>query len=91
MDGGNSMQRDQIISFLKACKMLANGCLYFVVWVNDKEYATPSIESVPVVREFLEVYDLPGFISNEKLTLALTYYRIRTSFQFLHIGWLRPN
>ena len=60
--GGNSMSRGQIISCLKACKMIDNGCLYYVGRVKDLECETPSIKSVPVVREFSEVFpnDLPG-------------------------------
>ena len=52
----------QIISFFKARKIIAKGCLYNVVRVKDLECETRSIELVPVVREFPEVFpnDLPG-------------------------------
>ena len=55
------MPRGQIISFLKACKMIAKGCLHCMMSVKDLECETPFIESVRVVREILEVFpdDLP--------------------------------
>ena len=54
--GGNSTLRGQIISCLKACKMIAKGCSYHVVRVKDLECETPSIQLVPVVREFPKVF-----------------------------------
>ena len=48
--GGNSMIKGQIISYLKACKMIAKVCLYHMVRVKDLECETPSIESLHVVR-----------------------------------------
>ena len=58
----NSMPRGQIISCLKSCMMISKGCLYHVVRVKDLECETPSIESLPLVREYPEVFpnDLPG-------------------------------
>ena len=58
----NSNPRGKIISCLKACKLIAKGCLYHIVIVMDLESEVPPIDSVPVVREFLEVFtdDLPG-------------------------------
>ena len=54
---GYSIHRGQIISCLKACKMRDKHCLYHVVRVKDLKCEIPSIESVFVVREFLEVFD----------------------------------
>ena len=53
------MPRGQIISCLKSCMMISKGCLYHVVRVKDLECETPSIESVPVLREF------PEFLPND--------------------------
>ena len=52
----------RIISFLRAKKMVSNGCLAFLAHLKDDTTQVPSIESVPVVREFLDVFpaDLPG-------------------------------
>ena len=62
LKGGNSLPRGQIISCLKAYKMVVKVCLYHVVRIKDLKCKFPSIESVPVVREFPEVFpiDLPG-------------------------------
>ena len=54
--GRNSMPRGQIISCLKASKMITKGCLYHVVKVNDLEFETTSIESVLVARKFPEIF-----------------------------------
>ena len=42
--------------------MISKGYFYYLVQVKDSLSETPTIESVPVVCEFLEVFpeDLPG-------------------------------
>ena len=47
------MPRGKIISCLKDCKIIPKGYPYHVVRVKDLKCETPSIELVPVVREFL--------------------------------------
>lgn len=56
------MPRGQIISFLKASKMIAKVFLYHVVRFKNRECETPSIETILIVREFQEVFpnDLLG-------------------------------
>ena len=51
----------RIISFLHAKKMVSKGCLAFLAHLKDDTTQVPSIESVSVVREFLDVFpaDLP--------------------------------
>ena len=51
----------QFISYLKASKMISKGYLYNLVRVKDSILETSTLESVPVVREFPEVFpdDLP--------------------------------
>ncbi|TMW96877.1 hypothetical protein EJD97_006628 [Solanum chilense] len=51
-----------IISFLRAKRMVSKGCLAFLSHVRDDTSQVPSIESVSIVREFLDVFpaDLPG-------------------------------
>ena len=88
------MPKGQKFSSLKSCKMIAKGCLYNVVRVKDLECETLSIESVLVVREFPDVFPILNFQEfhpNGKLTLALIYYPMRISFEFLHIVRLRLN
>ena len=52
----------RIISFLRAKRMVSKGCLAFLAHLRDDITQVPSIESVSVVREFLDVFptDLPG-------------------------------
>ncbi|KAH0743176.1 hypothetical protein KY290_031169 [Solanum tuberosum] len=59
---GNSIPRGKFVSYLKARKMISKGCVHHIVRVVDIESKVPSFESVPVVREFPEVFpdDLPG-------------------------------
>ena len=51
----------RFISYLKAGKMISKGYLYHLVRVKDSSLETPTLESVPVVCEFPEVFleDLP--------------------------------
>ena len=52
----------RIISFLRAKRMVSKGCLAFLAHLKDDTSKVPSIESVFIVREFLDVFpaDLPG-------------------------------
>ena len=47
---------DRFISYLKARKMISKGYLYHLVLVKDSRLETLSLESVPVVCEFPEVF-----------------------------------
>ena len=58
---GNSNPRGKIISWIKACKLIAKDYLYHIVRVRDLESEVPPIESVPIVIEFLE--ELPDDLS----------------------------
>ncbi|XP_070007886.1 uncharacterized protein [Nicotiana sylvestris] len=51
-----------VISFLKARYMAEKGCLAYLAYVRDTTTEIPVINSVPVVREFSDVFpsDLPG-------------------------------
>ena len=52
----------RIISFLRARRMVSKGCLAFLTHLRDNTSRVPSIGSVSIVREFLDVFpaDLPG-------------------------------
>ena len=52
----------RFISYLKARKMISKGYLYHLVQLQDSSSETPTLESVPLVNEFPEVflYNLPG-------------------------------
>ena len=52
----------RFISYIKARKMIFKGYLYHLIWDKDTRLETPTLELVPVVCEFPEVFleDLPG-------------------------------
>ncbi|XP_070013954.1 uncharacterized protein [Nicotiana sylvestris] len=52
----------RVISFLKAQCMVGKRCLSYLAFVRDVGAETSSIDSVPVVRDFPDVFpvDLPG-------------------------------
>ena len=52
----------RIISFLRAKRMVSKGCLDFLAHLRDDTTQVPSIESVSIVHEFLDVFpaELPG-------------------------------
>ncbi|XP_070035261.1 uncharacterized protein [Nicotiana tomentosiformis] len=51
-----------VISFLKARHMVEKGCLAYLDYVRDTTTETPGIDSVPIVREFSDVFpsDIPS-------------------------------
>ena len=50
--GRNSIPRDCIVSYLKACKMISKGFLYHIVRVQDLDSEISPIESVSLASEF---------------------------------------
>ena len=53
--------------------MIAKDCLYHVLRVEDLECENPSIETVPVVREFPEVFpnDLSGVSPEREIDFGI--------------------
>ena len=60
--GSSLAPMGRFISYLKARKMISKGYLYHLVQVKDSSFESPTLESVPVVNEFPEVFpdDLSG-------------------------------
>jgi len=52
----------RVISYFKAQRMVEKGCLSYLAFVRDVDIDTPIIDSVPVMRDFSDVFpvDLPG-------------------------------
>ncbi|XP_070035689.1 uncharacterized protein [Nicotiana tomentosiformis] len=52
----------RVISYLKANWMVGKGCLSYLAFVRDIDANTPTIDFVPIVRDFPDVFpaDLPG-------------------------------
>ncbi|WMV49990.1 hypothetical protein MTR67_043375 [Solanum verrucosum] len=59
----------KIISFLRASKLVGQGCMVYLAHLRDVIVEFPSIESIPVVSEFLEVFptDLPSIPSDRDI------------------------
>ncbi|WMV07946.1 hypothetical protein MTR67_001331 [Solanum verrucosum] len=61
-EGVYKSKQAKIISSIRARKLVEQGCLTYLAHILDVEVESPSIESIPVVSEFREVFpiDLPG-------------------------------
>ncbi|KAH0784113.1 hypothetical protein KY290_003711 [Solanum tuberosum] len=57
----SAVPKGRFISYLKARKLVSKGCIYHLVRVHDSSVEIPQFQSVPIVREFPEVFpdDLP--------------------------------
>ena len=55
-DGYNSTRPYPLISNFKSNIMISKGLLCHLVSVNDLDHDIPSIDSVPVVNEFQDVF-----------------------------------
>ena len=55
-EGYNSSHPNPLISNLKANKVMSKGLLCHLVSVNELDHDIPSIDSVPVVNEFQDVF-----------------------------------
>ncbi|XP_070004778.1 uncharacterized protein [Nicotiana sylvestris] len=54
--GDNIVPKGRFISYLKATKLINKGCIYHLVRVTDTDAEEPTLESVPVVNEFLDIF-----------------------------------
>ncbi|XP_070055048.1 uncharacterized protein [Nicotiana tomentosiformis] len=61
-NGSSVIISSRVISFLKARHLVTKGFLAYLAYVRDTTAESPMIDSVPVVREFANVFpfDLPG-------------------------------
>ena len=89
MEGGNSIPRGQIISCLKASMIISKGCPYHIVMVNDLGYHDPFLESVPVVKDILQLF--PDGLPEWEVHLGIDLMSDNNLFQFLLTRWLRQN
>ena len=55
--------------------MISKGYLNHLVWAKDSSLETPSLESLSVVCEFLEVFpkDLPGVPSEREIDFGIDF------------------
>ncbi|XP_070017874.1 uncharacterized protein [Nicotiana sylvestris] len=63
----------RVISFLKAQRMVGKGCLSYLDFVRDVEAEALSLDSVPVVRDFTDVFpvDLLGMSSDRDIDFGI--------------------
>ncbi|KAH0698695.1 hypothetical protein KY284_012910 [Solanum tuberosum] len=52
----SAVPKGHFISYLKARKLVSKGCVYHLVRVNDSSVEIHPIQSVPIVKEFPEVF-----------------------------------
>ncbi|XP_070046484.1 uncharacterized protein [Nicotiana tomentosiformis] len=59
----------KVILFLKAQLMIEKGLLAYSAFVNDVSVDTPTVDLVPIVRKFLDVFpaDIPGMPSDRDI------------------------
>ena len=74
----------RFISYLKDREMISKGSLDHLVRVKDSSSENPTLESVPMVNEFPDVFpeDLPG-VPPDRLTLELISFPIPILSLFL--------
>ncbi|XP_070052699.1 uncharacterized protein [Nicotiana tomentosiformis] len=62
LKGGQVLETCNVVSFMKAQRLSKKGWLGLLAIVNDTRKETISIENIPVVREFSDIFpgDLPG-------------------------------
>ena len=80
-----------IISFIRAKRMVSKGCLTFLAHRRDDTSKVPSIESVLIVREFLDVFpaDLPGMPPDRDIDFCIDLQPSTRPFPFPLIEWLQ--
>ncbi|KAH0743127.1 hypothetical protein KY290_031120 [Solanum tuberosum] len=74
--GSSLAPAGRFISYLKARKMISKGYLYHLVRVKDSSFETPTLESVPVVDEFPEMFpeDFPGVPSEREINFGIDHF-----------------
>ncbi|XP_070054881.1 uncharacterized protein [Nicotiana tomentosiformis] len=71
--GNTVTPRGRFISYLKARKMIAKGCIYHIVRVRDADAEIPTLQSIPVVKEYADVFldELPGFPPEREIDFSI--------------------
>ncbi|KAH0776371.1 hypothetical protein KY290_007782 [Solanum tuberosum] len=69
----SAVPKGRFISYLKARMLVLKGCIYHLVRVNDSSVEVPHIQSVPIVKEFPEVFpdDLPGVPPEREIDFSI--------------------
>ncbi|KAG5617808.1 hypothetical protein H5410_017632 [Solanum commersonii] len=89
LKNSSTMPKGSFISYLKARKLVSKGCVYHLVLVNDSSVEIPHIQSVSLVKEFLEVFpdDLPGVPPEREIDFGIDLLPDTHRYLFCHIEW----
>ncbi|XP_070039664.1 uncharacterized protein [Nicotiana tomentosiformis] len=65
----------RVVSFLKVQRMVEKGCLAYLAFMRDVSADTHAVESVSIVREFLDVFsvDLPGMPPDRDIKFGIDF------------------
>ena len=71
--GNTPTPRGRFISYLKARKMIAKGCIYHIVRVRDADAEIPTLQSIPIVKEYADVFpdELPGIPPEREIDFSI--------------------
>ncbi|XP_060216698.1 uncharacterized protein LOC132644138 [Lycium barbarum] len=71
--GTTAALEKRIISYFKARKLISQGCLGFIAMVRDTRAETVTIDSIPVVRDYPNVFpeDLPGLPPTREIVFCI--------------------
>ncbi|XP_070031696.1 uncharacterized protein [Nicotiana tomentosiformis] len=71
--GNTATPRGKFISYLKARKMIAKGCIYHIVRVRDADAEISTLQSIPVVNEYADVFpdELPGIPPEREIDFSI--------------------
>ncbi|XP_070021321.1 uncharacterized protein [Nicotiana sylvestris] len=71
--GNAATPKGKFISYLRARKFIAKGCIYHLVHVRDINNEPTTLQSVPIVNEFPAVFldELPGISPEREIDFAI--------------------
>ncbi|XP_059294514.1 uncharacterized protein LOC132047494 [Lycium ferocissimum] len=72
-EGNVVVPRGRFISYLRARKMIFNGYIYNLFRVKDSDGQTPTLQSIPIVNDFPEVFpeDLSGVPPDREIDFGI--------------------
>ncbi|XP_070034763.1 uncharacterized protein [Nicotiana tomentosiformis] len=91
--GIDVVPKGRFISYLKATKMINKGCIYHLVWVTGTDDEAPTLESMPVLNEFLEVFpdELPGILPDREIDFGIDVMPGTNLYLFHPKEWHQRN
>lgn len=67
--------------------MISKGCIYQVVRVRDVEFKVPTLDSIPTINEYFDVFsnELPDVPLEIEIAFPLILYLILNLFPYIYI------